>query len=88
MGDVARKLTMVWNMYDFFTMYAEVDGWEFDGQLQDPLESLTNPLDRWIVSRVHQLAAEVEKQMNARNPRCAQPNFAISRRRVQLVRTP
>lgn len=66
-GDVARKLTMVWNMYDFFTMYAEVDGWEFDGQLQDPLESLTNPLDRWVVSRVHQLVAEVEKQMDAYN---------------------
>lgn len=66
-GDVARKLTMIWNMYDFFTMYAEVDGWEFDGELQDPLESLTNPLDRWIVSRVHQLVAEVEKQMDAYN---------------------
>ena len=23
-GDVARKLSMIWNMYDFFTMYAEV----------------------------------------------------------------
>ena len=32
-GDVARKLSMMWNMYDFFTMYAEVDGWEFDGKL-------------------------------------------------------
>ncbi|MCL2037927.1 class I tRNA ligase family protein [Candidatus Saccharibacteria bacterium] len=28
-SDVARKLSMIWNMYDFFTMYAEVDGWEF-----------------------------------------------------------
>ena len=27
-GDVARKLSMIWNMYDFFTMYAEVDGWD------------------------------------------------------------
>ena len=27
-GDVARKLSMIWNMYDFFTMYAEVDNWE------------------------------------------------------------
>ena len=36
-GDVARKLSMIWNMYDFFTMYAEVDGWEFDGTLIDPL---------------------------------------------------
>lgn len=107
-GDVARKLSMIWNMYDFFTMYAEVDGWEFNGQLQDPLggevasggegfafpakrgqerqlnqlaaerpettdasaagpHSLSNPLDRWIISRVHQLVAEVEKQMDTYN---------------------
>jgi isoleucyl-tRNA synthetase len=63
-GDVARKLSMVWNMYDFFTMYAEVDGWEFKGDLSDPTEQLENPLDQWIVSRVHQLNAEVEKHMD------------------------
>lgn len=66
-GDVARKLSMVWNMYDFFTMYAEVDGWEYSGKLEDPLESLKNPLDIWVVSRVHQLAAEVEKNMDGYN---------------------
>lgn len=63
-GDIARKLSMVWNMYDFFTMYAEVDGWEFNGDLSDPSESLKNPLDQWIVSRVHQLTKEVEKSMD------------------------
>ena len=106
-GDVARKLAMIWNMYDFFTMYAEVDGWEFDGELIDPLSGqaisgdegfafpakrgqerqldqlaaerpettdiatvvnvVTNPLDIWIVSRLHQLVAEVEKNMDAYN---------------------
>ena len=106
-GDVARKLAMIWNMYDFFTMYAEVDGWEFDGELVDPLSGqaisgdegfafpakrgqerqldqlaaerpeatdiatvvnvVTNPLDIWIVSRLHQLVAEVEKNMDAYN---------------------
>jgi isoleucyl-tRNA synthetase len=64
-GDVARKLSMVWNMYDFFTMYAEVDGWEFDGKLVDPTPQLENPLDQWIVSRIHQLTQEVEKHMDA-----------------------
>ncbi len=58
-GNVARKLSMIWNMYDFFTMYAEVDGWEYDGKLSDPLKDLTNPLDIWIVSRVHELIKEV-----------------------------
>ena len=66
-GDVARKLNMIWNMYDFFTMYAEVDGWEFDGELKDPLGELTNPLDIWIVSRLHQLVAEVERHMDTYN---------------------
>jgi isoleucyl-tRNA synthetase len=64
-GDVARKLSMVWNMYDFFTMYAEVDGWEFKGDLSDPTESLENPLDQWIISRVHQLNKEVESHMDS-----------------------
>ena len=104
-GDVARKLSMIWNMYDFFTMYAEVDGWEFDGELVDPLAGasltsvssgagdakgqsvlspsdgksepsetesdaapgLTNPLDIWIVSRLHELVVEVEKHMDGYN---------------------
>ena len=76
-GDIARKLSMIWNMYDFLTMYAEVDGWEYNSQKVTPLEvvpstdeenvNLTNPLDIWIVSRLHQLVGEVEKNMDAYN---------------------
>jgi isoleucyl-tRNA synthetase len=73
-GDVARKLSMIWNMYDFFTMYAEVDGWEFTGEYgwkgtaSNPIaESHPNPLDQWIVSRVHQLEAEIDNHMAAYN---------------------
>jgi isoleucyl-tRNA synthetase len=64
-ADVARKLSMIWNMYDFFTLYADVDGWEWDGSLEDPLAELTNPLDRWVVSRVHELTAEVQRCMES-----------------------
>jgi isoleucyl-tRNA synthetase len=63
-ADVARKLGMVGNMYDFFTMYAEVDGWEFNGTLSDPLDRATNPLDVWILSRLHQLIAQVEANLD------------------------
>ncbi len=63
-SDVARKLSMIWNMYDFFTMYAEVDKWDFDGDMSDPSEQLTNPLDQWVVSRLHQLIADVTKYMD------------------------
>lgn len=62
-ADVSRKLNMVWNMYDFFTMYAEVDGWEWDGECVDPSTRLSNILDLWIVSRLHQLIQQVDGQM-------------------------
>ncbi len=62
--DVQRKLAMIWNMYDFFTMYAAVDGWEWQGTLDDPSAQLSNPLDLWVVSRLHQLQAHVTEKMN------------------------
>ena len=65
-ADVARKLSMIWNMYDFFTLYADVDNWEWDESqpLADPSTNLTNPLDQWIIARLHQLTQEVSDQMN------------------------
>lgn len=63
-ADVSRKLAMVWNMFDFFTLYAEVDGWEWEGKLDDPTNVLKNPLDIWVVSRIHQLTKEVEVSMD------------------------
>ena len=100
-GDVARKLAMIWNMYDFFTMYAEVDeftfpydtassdaflvhritntahsdtpeslsrtGTENSFQISVDITKLTNPLDIWIISRLHELVAEVERYMDTYN---------------------
>lgn len=66
-SDIARKISMIWNMYDFFTMYASVDGWEFSGKLSDPSKNLENPLDLWIVSRVHKLRNEITENMDAYN---------------------
>lgn len=66
-SDIARKISMIWNMYDFFTMYASVDGWEFSGELADPSKNLENPLDLWIVSRVHKLRNEITENMDAYN---------------------
>jgi isoleucyl-tRNA synthetase len=66
-ADVHRKLSMIWNMYDFFTLYADVDHWDSGleaGELPtDPTPDLTNPLDEWIISRVHQLSREVDTHM-------------------------
>lgn len=60
-SDISRKLSMIWNVYDFFTMYAEVDGWEWNGELQDHTESCENVLDTWILSKIHTLINDVEK---------------------------
>jgi len=68
-ADVSRKLSMIWNMYDFFSLYADVDGWDSGldkGELPaDPTPELTNPLDQWIVSRAHQLSEEIDRHMQA-----------------------
>ncbi|MDR0397840.1 MAG: class I tRNA ligase family protein, partial [Candidatus Nomurabacteria bacterium] len=66
-GDVARKLAMIWNMYDFFTMYAEVDGWEYHPEDKMDLASLKNPLDKWIVSRYRQLRDHITQYMDEYN---------------------
>ncbi len=68
-ADVARKLGMIWNMYDFFTLYAEVDKWEWNppvsgpAQLADPTPELSNLLDIWIISRLHQLTRQIDEHM-------------------------
>lgn len=58
--DIHRKLSMIWNVYDFFTLYAEVDNWEWKGQLNDRTMSCENVLDTWILSKVHILINDVE----------------------------
>ncbi|GAC1499814.1 MAG: isoleucine--tRNA ligase [Candidatus Saccharimonadales bacterium] len=62
-ADINRKLAMIWNMYDFFTLYADVDNWSWDSNMGDPSSELVNPLDQWIVSRIHQLSKEIDTHM-------------------------
>ena len=66
-SDTARKLTMIWNVYDFFTMYAEVDGWEYTGKKLAAPKKLDNKLDAWIVSRVFELRNIITENMEAYN---------------------
>lgn len=64
-SDVARKLTMIWNVCDFFTTYASVDGWD-SGSCQSE-DTLTNPLDWWIVARLWQLRNDITEGMEEYN---------------------
>lgn len=64
-SDVARKLSMIWNVFDFFTMYAEVDG--FDSEQAMAVSEFVNPLDIWLVSRVHQVRNQITEGMETYN---------------------
>ena len=64
-SDVARKLSMIWNVFDFFTMYAEVDG--FDSDQAMAVGEFVNPLDIWLVSRIHQVRNQITEGMEAYN---------------------
>lgn len=62
-SDVSRKLAMLWNVYDFFTTYAEIEGIDSDGLKLDA----KNPLDAWIVSRAYQLRDAITEGMEEYN---------------------
>ena len=63
-SDIQRKLSMIWNMYDFFTMYAEVDKWEWNGKVSDKPPESDNALDKWIISRLNQLCQSIKTNMD------------------------
>ena len=70
-SDVNRKLGMLWNVYDFFTTYAEIEGWESPaapgnygtGKIAD----LKSPLDRWIIARLYETRRQVIDGMTEYN---------------------
>ena len=67
-SDVNRKLAMIWNVYDFFCTYAEVEGWKTeDFALKNINQNLRNPLDSWIVSRLWQTRDEITEGMEEYN---------------------
>ena len=53
----------LWNSYSFFVTYANVDGWDAATDQVDP-GSVQNPLDRWILSALERVVAEVNSQMD------------------------
>jgi isoleucyl-tRNA synthetase len=51
--EVRRRFhLMLWNIYNFFVTYANVDGWE-PNMAKFSSRSSENPLDIWIISRMH-----------------------------------
>ncbi|QRR03450.1 isoleucine--tRNA ligase [Dyadobacter sandarakinus] len=67
-GEVQRKFfgTLV-NTYNFFALYANLDGYEFHDASSVPVEKRTE-LDRWILSKLNTLIQEVGEQFDDYNP--------------------
>ena len=63
-SDTNRKLAMIWNVYDFFTTYAEVE--DIDSEELANISSI-NPLDIWIISRIYQLRDGITEGMSEYN---------------------
>ncbi|MGB2694659.1 MAG: isoleucine--tRNA ligase [Dehalococcoidia bacterium] len=54
--DVRRSFVLtLWNTYAFFVTYANIDGWQPDATAP----TIENELDRWLLSELHQLVADV-----------------------------
>jgi isoleucyl-tRNA synthetase len=62
--EVRRQFLLpLWNVYNFFVTYANLDGWEPPHEAfvpaapEGPTPRSDNPLDRWIVARINQVVA-------------------------------
>jgi isoleucyl-tRNA synthetase len=65
-GDETRRtlILTLWNTYAFFLTYANIDGWRPGPQAPRP-ESPASELDRWLLSELHQLVADVTEGLDA-----------------------
>jgi len=68
-----RFIIPFWNVYSFFTTYAEIDGWSPDNKDFDPdfpegpTPASQNPLDRWILGRLNQVVQQVTAELDNSN---------------------
>jgi len=64
-AEVSRRfLSTLWNVYSFFVTYANIDRFTPGGEvISEPSE-----LDRWIISELNQLIADVDAGLDGYNP--------------------
>ncbi len=70
-ADVARRQVLIplWNVYNFFMTYANLDGWEpnstgFDPAYPEgPTPSVSSPLDQWILARMNEVTAKTTEDL-------------------------
>jgi len=65
-AEVSRRfLSTLWNVYSFFVTYANID--RFTPEKEGATSELAE-LDRWIISELNQLIADVDKGLDSYNP--------------------
>ncbi len=57
----------LFNTYNFFALYANLDGWKMDEKNVMPYESRSE-LDRWIISKLYSLVADYREAMDDYEP--------------------
>ncbi len=79
-----RFLIPLWNVFNFFVTYANLDGWEppregfLPGEPEGATPSSDNSLDRWVLSRINQVTsrcAESLENSDAYNATAAVESF-------------
>ena len=63
---VRNFFTTLYNTYDFFALYAEIDGYRPD--VPAPLQEALSIIDRWLLSRLESLTQAVTEAYDAYNP--------------------
>ncbi len=59
LAETSRKLFgTLYNSYNFFAIYANIDGFVIDAKNTTPLNERTE-IDRWVISKLHSLVKEV-----------------------------
>lgn len=59
---VRGSLLILWNIYNFFVTYANIDKWSVDKDFE-----IRNPLDKWIISLLNNLVKEVTEELDQYN---------------------
>ncbi len=64
-ADEVRRQFMIplWNVYDFFVTYANIDEWEPHDSWDEIKPEQPSLLDRWVLARLNQLTAEASDRL-------------------------
>lgn len=65
-GEVTRRFQLIlWNVYSFFVMYANIDNFMPASEIKFAPEA---ELDKWIISELNQLIVDVDADLNSYDP--------------------